>query len=182
MSQTQLHLRTKEVDPDGKGIARTVLIGYESGKFKPGSRELRILCAALELSPEWLLLGTDKHLQEDLEAVSAKLFTGFGEPTLAEVFRLALVFAQLKPHERESIGTLSHGLVSARKGSASMAALTHLAGWMANDAELRLAELTGSPDSGKSLRFFKGKKLLEHFSALYEQAYVKQYGRNPKGN
>lgn len=42
-----------------QGISRTVLSRYESGEFKPGARETRILCHALKVSANWLLLGAD---------------------------------------------------------------------------------------------------------------------------
>lgn len=51
----------KEFDPEGKGISRLALSRYEAGKFIPGARELRILCEALGVSPNWLLLGTDRE-------------------------------------------------------------------------------------------------------------------------
>lgn len=49
----------KEFDPEGQGVSRAALFRYESGKILPGARELRILCEALAVSPNWLLLGTD---------------------------------------------------------------------------------------------------------------------------
>lgn len=47
----------KEYDAAGDGIAPNTLLRYESGKFKPGARELRILCDTLDVSANWLLLG-----------------------------------------------------------------------------------------------------------------------------
>lgn len=47
----------KLADIEQKGIARTTIRGYELGVYKPGSREIRILAAALEVSPTWLVLG-----------------------------------------------------------------------------------------------------------------------------
>lgn len=179
-SQSQLHVRTKECDPDGKGIARTVLIGYESGTYRPGARELRILCETLVLTPEWLLLGTSKAVEADLDAVSPGLFSGFGAPTLSEVFRLALVFLALKDHERAAVGTLVHGIATSRKGADLVGAVEQLAEWMASDAELRLAEVTDSLEAADNLRFFKGKKIIQHFAELYERAYVLKFGRGNK--
>lgn len=49
----------KEFDHEDKGISRLALSRYEAGKFMPGARELRILCDALGVSPNWLLLGTE---------------------------------------------------------------------------------------------------------------------------
>lgn len=175
LSQTQFHQRTKEADPEGKGISRTVLIGYESGKFKPGARELRILCAAFNVGPGWLLLGSDGNGEDDLEGLKAGLFGGLGEPDLADVFRLALGLAALKPHEREAIGSLVHSLSNARRGAPSAEAINWLAEAMALDAELRLVELTEDRDAAKRLRTFKGKTLIEHFRKLYDTAYAAQW-------
>jgi transcriptional regulator with XRE-family HTH domain len=52
MSQIDLHNRT--------GLSRTVLINYEAGRHKPGTREIRLLCDALEVSPNHLIYGTEE--------------------------------------------------------------------------------------------------------------------------
>lgn len=57
LSQEGLSRLTKLFDSEGQGISRTVLTGYEKGKYKPGTRELRVLYFALGLTPNWLILG-----------------------------------------------------------------------------------------------------------------------------
>jgi transcriptional regulator with XRE-family HTH domain len=52
LSQIDLHNKT--------GLSRTVLINYEAGRHKPGVRELRLLCDALEVSPNQLIYGTEE--------------------------------------------------------------------------------------------------------------------------
>lgn len=53
---------TKYFDPTG--ISKASIVRYESGDSFPGARELRILCDALWVSSDWLLLGTlDLNLQ-----------------------------------------------------------------------------------------------------------------------
>lgn len=42
------------------GLSRTALHQYESGARKPGARELLVLCKALEVSPNRILLGTEE--------------------------------------------------------------------------------------------------------------------------
>jgi transcriptional regulator with XRE-family HTH domain len=42
---------------DESGISRMSIIRYESGESLPGARELRILCDALWVPPNWLLTG-----------------------------------------------------------------------------------------------------------------------------
>jgi transcriptional regulator with XRE-family HTH domain len=63
----------KEFDPEKQGISRLALSRYEAGKFVPGARELRILCDALGISPNWLLLGKDidRWPQSTYEMVNA---------------------------------------------------------------------------------------------------------------
>lgn len=49
---------------DQVGISKASIVRYEGGDSFPGARELRILCDALWVSPNWLLLGTlDSNLQ-----------------------------------------------------------------------------------------------------------------------
>lgn len=42
------------------GLSRTALHQYEAGTRKPGARELVLLCKALEVSPNRVLLGTEE--------------------------------------------------------------------------------------------------------------------------
>lgn len=57
----------KLVDPVRQGIARTTLVRYEAGDVLPGARELRILCDALGLSADWLIMGRERHGVIDLD-------------------------------------------------------------------------------------------------------------------
>lgn len=52
LSQSDLHNKT--------GLSRTVLINYEAGRHKPGARELRLICDALEISPNYLIYGSEE--------------------------------------------------------------------------------------------------------------------------
>lgn len=56
----------REYDPQSQGITRTTLLRYESGVVLPGARELRILCDALGVSADWLLLGVGAMSQKGL--------------------------------------------------------------------------------------------------------------------
>ncbi|MDF0379364.1 helix-turn-helix transcriptional regulator [Methylophilus sp. YYY-1] len=51
LSQTDIHKIT--------GLSRMVISKYESGQNKPGTRELRLLCDALKISPNHLIYGTE---------------------------------------------------------------------------------------------------------------------------
>lgn len=172
LSQSQFAERTKAGDPEGKGVSRTVLIGYESGKFRPGARELRVLCGTFRVSPTWLLLGEDPDPKADLETASAMLLAGIGEASLDEAFQLALTMLCLKQFEREALSTLIHGIASARRGAPSHEAVVQLAQWMAYDADRRFIELTGQESIREALREAKGAKKIEVLATRYEQAAV----------
>lgn len=176
LTQSQFSQQTVQADPSGKGISRTVLVGYEAGKFKPGAREIRILCETFKVNASWLIFG-DLDQKADDDSFDASLFGGMGDPDLSFAFRVALALAGLKAHERESFATLIHGLAVARRGGPTAKDLFDLADVMAHDAELRLCEVTKSKDAASQLRFYKGKTLFKHFFDLYLEAYKEMFPR-----
>lgn len=103
LSQEGLSRLTKAFDIERQGISRTVLTGYEKGKFKPGTRELRILYQALGLTPNWLILG-----QNDPERMSALR----GKFKTEEEFDNKLLDA-IKKLDSESLNGVAHLIFSA---------------------------------------------------------------------
>ena len=94
---------TKIADIEGRGISRTTIRGYELGTYKPGARELRVLGAALEVTPTMLLLGdVDGHIERKAGALE-------GHKTTPDVHRWAdsvmslIAFSQLGKIERRQI-------------------------------------------------------------------------------
>lgn len=59
MTQGDLAVLTASLDSDEKGISRAVISLYEKGTNRPSPRELRLLCEALQLTPNYLIYGTD---------------------------------------------------------------------------------------------------------------------------
>jgi len=59
LTQEALSLLTKypEIDPEGRGLSRPSIVGYEQGKNLPDARGIRLLATALEVTPSWLVLG-----------------------------------------------------------------------------------------------------------------------------
>ncbi|MBI5431166.1 MAG: helix-turn-helix transcriptional regulator [Nitrosomonadales bacterium] len=59
LTQEALSILTKypEIDPEGRGLSRPSIVGYEQGKNLPDARGIRLLATALEVTPSWLLLG-----------------------------------------------------------------------------------------------------------------------------
>lgn len=63
----------KIVDPAGQGIAQPTIVRYEKTEVLPGARELRVLCAALNVSADWLILGKEFEGLERVDAVMGVL-------------------------------------------------------------------------------------------------------------
>lgn len=118
-TQQVLSTRTRLADPNGEGISRTVLVGYEAGKTKPGAREIRLLADALNVTPNWLLLGhtnAAKALMPSLE------FTSKGNE-LAKAIRVGLAMMLLKQHERDLISMMLFSLAGRELGDADLGGL-----------------------------------------------------------
>lgn len=59
LTQEALSILTKypEIDPEGRGLSRPSIVGYEQGKNLPDARGIRLLAMALDVTPSWLVLG-----------------------------------------------------------------------------------------------------------------------------
>lgn len=59
LTQEALSILTKypQIDPEGRGLSRPSIVGYEQGKNLPDARGIRLLATALEVTPSWLVLG-----------------------------------------------------------------------------------------------------------------------------
>jgi transcriptional regulator with XRE-family HTH domain len=103
LTVSELHRRT--------GISRTVLQGYEAGRFKPGARELYLIARALSVSPNKLLFGRDDVREPDpLESM-------LGAPDrAANVAKLSIIFSVLSREEQRAMLTLVSLLAEARMG------------------------------------------------------------------
>lgn len=112
------------------GISKTVLHGYERARTKPGAREIRLLCAALRISPNLLILGS-----EDFQTHPSE-FTSFyrkvrARPELAAVFYtmcFPLMASILDEEEVRNVLHIISALVKARSPEISdtwMAAAQH---------------------------------------------------------
>jgi len=50
---------SKMIDPGGQGMIPTTILRYEKGNVLPGAREIRILCDALNVTADWLVMGRE---------------------------------------------------------------------------------------------------------------------------
>jgi transcriptional regulator with XRE-family HTH domain len=140
LSQTSLAARSKRVDPTGKGVARTVLVGYESGQFKPGAREIRLLCQTLSVTPNWLVLGAEvATTQASMETVRGREWTS--------AVRLAMAISILKSHERGAFQSLVLSMAGRQLGDMKLSGLLATGGMIAQDTLPKLKEWFGE-DAG----------------------------------
>lgn len=143
-SQAGVAHRTKLADPAGKGVSRTVLVSYEQGKFRPGSREIRMICDALSITPTWLIYGADeahRSAQVSMESVRKADF-------LAAV-HLALAITVLRPHERSAFQSLVLSMAGRELGDRKLSMLLLMgkeiaaSGFQALQAELGEEVMSG---------------------------------------
>lgn len=115
-------------------ISRTVIQGYESGKFKPGAREIKLLCQVLRISPNRLLFGSETPF-----AAGGELSKLVGDEASAlQATKLALLFGMLSSIEKEAFLTLMQSILGSRdrhKLEEALAAVDALAEQIAPKAE-----------------------------------------------
>lgn len=60
LTQGELAELMKSLDPDEKGVSRAVISLYEAGTNRPSPREIRLLCEALRVTPNFLIYGDEE--------------------------------------------------------------------------------------------------------------------------
>ncbi|MBI5926329.1 MAG: helix-turn-helix transcriptional regulator [Aquabacterium sp.] len=60
LTQGELADLTKGLDPEEKGVSRAVISLYEAGTNRPSPREIRLLCEALRVTPNFLIYGDEQ--------------------------------------------------------------------------------------------------------------------------
>jgi transcriptional regulator with XRE-family HTH domain len=110
-SHTDLHRMT--------GISRSVLSGYETGRTRPGTKELRLLASALQVNPNRLLLGTDEPFKPRTGLRSLVKLRNSPLGIVAATIFVPIVFASLDDDQLEAVLTLLASLIEARNPEAS---------------------------------------------------------------
>lgn len=103
---------------DLSGISRSTVKAYETGRNMPGSRELRALCVALNVTPNRLLFGNEAPVLAPSE--SAKIDAALRsdpEEKAASRMRLAMVATMLAEDEFQAVQLLTRSLAVARHGA-----------------------------------------------------------------
>lgn len=105
LSQSQLASKT--------GLSRNAIMGYESGRNKPGAREIKLLCEALRITPNKLLFGREApfDLSEDESSLIPQEV--FSDERLMAAFA-GLKFSLLLREEQLALLTLIDNLLKSR--------------------------------------------------------------------
>lgn len=99
------------------GISRTSLHDYESGKTKPGAREILLLTETLEVTPNWLLCGTEEPLKKKEGLQSILKWRNSPAMAMVSMLFMPAVMAVLSEDELASLLTLIASMVEAKDKS-----------------------------------------------------------------
>jgi transcriptional regulator with XRE-family HTH domain len=111
LTQGELAEQTVRADKDGKGLSRAVISLYEAGTNKPGTREMRMLCEVLRVTPSYFIYGDDDPFDTFLDRHRYRVVGGNNPEFRAS---LAYCFKKLDPHHRASIMDLMLTLLRSR--------------------------------------------------------------------
>lgn len=108
-SQIDMHNKT--------GLSRTVLINYEAGRHKPGSREIKLICDALQISPNYLIYGNEEpHKVED--GLAGRLLNMGEEAFMPLAVLVPIISAILDHEEKRTILKMVEALIKAKSHDA----------------------------------------------------------------
>lgn len=147
LSQMDMHNRT--------GLSRTVLINYEAGRHKPGAREIRLICDTLQVSPNYLIYGTEEPHKIE-EGLSQRLLHLSGGDAFMHLSVLVPVLAALLGHdEKRLILDLTETIIKAKSPEVWNDVLSIL------DAFPKASEIDIEKAAAQSLPPEKVKEMLE---------------------
>lgn len=137
LSHTDLHRTT--------GISRSVLLGYENGRTKPGAKEIRLLCDALKVSPNRLIYGSDEPQFKDEFSL---FFENVGSDDRGAALMLGTLILMLTKEERLALLTLARSILVGRHGkqvldmaSSTLLSVGDVSNAMDSDTEWSIEEL-----------------------------------------
>lgn len=166
---------TKLFDEPGNsksGISRTTIRGYEVGLYKPGTRELRLLSQALEVSPTWLIFGGP----EQSASISTAIEQGHKlEQTEIQKFFVALhLLRALDPAERDLLYGMLHGLAKLKVGETEYraAVLAH------QEFGALLSDLWSDLKDGDEPDQERLQQIISAYTPLLEELVQKNLGRS----
>lgn len=104
MTQGELSQLTVSLDDEEKGISRAVISLYESGTNRPSPKEIRLLCEALKVTPNFLIYGDEEpfHTLNNRERLGTR---GRGRDPEAYAW-LAYIMSRIHHNHYDAVMTL----------------------------------------------------------------------------
>lgn len=147
LTQGAVSTRTRMADPLEKGVSRTALVGYENGSSRPGLREIRLLCEVLQVTPNWVIYGSDTPFETSLPSLA---LVRTASP-LRDAVRLGFAIAALKGHERDSLSSLVLSLAGRQLGDLRLSGLLTFVGLVGDDIDKAIRQWLPEGANPKSL-------------------------------
>ncbi len=104
ITQGELSQLTLSLDDEDKGISRAVISLYESGTNRPSPKEIRLICEALKITPNFLIYGDEEpfHTLNNYERLGT-----IGRGTDPEVYAwVAYVMSRIHHNHYDAVMTL----------------------------------------------------------------------------
>lgn len=159
LSQIDLHNKT--------GLSRTVLINYEAGRHKPGARELRLLCDALEVSPNHLIYGSEEPHARSTGL--ADIILNMGEAAIVPaIFLGPMLSVMLGKDDTRMVLSLIESLLKAKDPAGYAAvmkfveAIRDISNKAPDEKKRMIEELQSNPAAAEEFR----QQMLNHFSEM----------------
>lgn len=134
------------------GVSRSAIKAYETGRNMPGSRELRALCAALKVTPNRMLFGTEAPTfgEQDADRIDAVLRSDPESKAVARS-RLVVLSELLTTEETGALITLAQSIAVARHGSEKVKQATFAAVALTGVARTFAEQVSSAERSGKPI-------------------------------
>lgn len=147
------------------GISRTVLIGYEAGRTKPGAKEIRLLCDALKVTPNRLIYGSEELNLGDKFGL---LFDNLNSDDAQASIKLGQLMLMLSKEERSALLTLARSILVERHGKQVLETLSSIA--------LSIYDVSDAMAGGEEWSIEE----LEEFKQIIEKKISERISASPK--
>jgi transcriptional regulator with XRE-family HTH domain len=153
--------RRKELDMTAvdlskdSGIARSSISHYELGRYLPRAGEIQKICEALDITPSFLIEGTDDLART--KSIGSTFLETDNETEL--VMRATLLFMMLQERDRNAILGLAISLIEGRVGRDKMVQMSEFADAMAETMKPAFDDLKSNVEANS-----------EELTSVYQQS------------
>lgn len=160
------------------GVSISAIKAYESGRNMPGTRELRELCIALQISPNKLLFGVESpyEVRSILDLLAGD---GDAEDHVAQL-KLATLISMLSSDERDALTTLASSIAIARHGEPEVKKRLIFSTFMTGLSREIAKSSKESLDTGKSFETADVVRRASSFTLKYSDQPNPPHQKTPK--